>query len=190
VLALLPIGLARRRQHAGASDAPAAVEDSPQRPLRAPREPNRQQGEHGAPAVHAQTGGTQQAATAIEALQARFLGAGEPPASPAPGPAAERPTIVPRHETPGTGTTGDGPTADRPAQAPAVPTMQSATPAAPVTAPLPAARMTAPLPAAPVAASSPAATPPDQVAAERITAVLNAALDRLGAAHHRPFSRA
>jgi hypothetical protein len=30
----------------------------------------------------------------------------------------------------------------------------------------------------------------DVIAADRVTAVLTATLDRLGAAHHRPFSRA
>ena len=30
----------------------------------------------------------------------------------------------------------------------------------------------------------------EEVAAEEVTAVLTAVLDRLGAAHHRPFSRA
>jgi hypothetical protein len=47
--------------------------------------------------------------------------------------------------------------------------------------------LTPPLTAPPLAAELKAA---EEIAAEQVTAVLNAVLDRLGAAHHRPFSRA
>jgi hypothetical protein len=42
----------------------------------------------------------------------------------------------------------------------------------------------------PPAAVSDAGQPADELAAEQVTAVLTSVLDRLGAAHHRPFSRA
>jgi hypothetical protein len=60
-------------------------------------------------------------------------------------------------------------------------------PAAPASAPAPAADISAELMAAEEVA---AAEVTAEVTAEEVTAVLTAVLDRLGAAHHRPFSRA
>jgi hypothetical protein len=60
-------------------------------------------------------------------------------------------------------------------------------PAAPASAPAPAADISAELMAAEEVAAAEVSA---EVTAEEVTAVLTAVLDRLGAAHHRPFSRA
>jgi hypothetical protein len=60
----------------------------------------------------------------------------------------------------------------------------------------PAERPQAPAPAADAGPASPPEpssaqeTIDEGIASDRVTAVLTATLDRLGAAHHRPFSRA
>jgi len=129
----------------------------------------------------------QGAGSAIESLQARFQPEAAPPPHPEQAAQVSRPPAqedpAPARSTqPEQAASPESADADAPVQTQAEPHMEVQAPAEPnpdVQAPAePAVDISAELKAA------------EEVAAEEVTAVLTAVLDRLGAAHHRPFSRA